>query len=268
MQPGHKSTKHPQGEAVVAALLTPLLALILFALVSAISYAAPAKKQTETAKTRAAAGNAIDAAAQTPSSAADVDAIGLIICKYAKSIDAADTTMATQVWWDSPEVSFIHPLGHEHGLDQIKANVYTHLMGETFFPTRAYAARHHHPRLRRRRLVRVLLGFQCQIPKRRQAYHYSWPRNPSLPQVPVRLAHHPRSLLRHAHDSTRSRFLSGVVRSAHRAGESRLFNITRVNHRGFSSRSRIWREESDRQVASRSQTGWSIQNHGDRVDYH
>ncbi len=33
---------------------------------------------------------------------------------------------------DSPDVSFIHPLGHEHGFEQIKQNVYTRLMGETF----------------------------------------------------------------------------------------------------------------------------------------
>ncbi|MBV9341446.1 MAG: nuclear transport factor 2 family protein, partial [Acidobacteria bacterium] len=26
----------------------------------------------------------------------------------------------------------IHPLGHEHGFDQIKQNVYKHLMGDTF----------------------------------------------------------------------------------------------------------------------------------------
>jgi ketosteroid isomerase-like protein len=33
---------------------------------------------------------------------------------------------------NSPDVTFIHPLGHEHGFDQIKQNVYTHLMGDTF----------------------------------------------------------------------------------------------------------------------------------------
>lgn len=51
---------------------------------------------------------------------------------YSKSVDDADTNLASKIWWDSPEVSFIHPLGHEHGFDQIKQNVYTHLMGETF----------------------------------------------------------------------------------------------------------------------------------------
>jgi Xaa-Pro aminopeptidase len=55
-----------------------------------------------------------------------------LIAKYAKSIDGADTDLASQVWWDSPEASFIHPLGHEHGFEQIKQNVYKRLMGETF----------------------------------------------------------------------------------------------------------------------------------------
>ena len=60
------------------------------------------------------------------------DEIRRMIVKYAKSIDDADTRLALQIWSDSPEVSFIHPLGHEHGLEQIKDNVYKHLMGDTF----------------------------------------------------------------------------------------------------------------------------------------
>jgi ketosteroid isomerase-like protein len=63
---------------------------------------------------------------------ADSGAIRSLIDKYAKSIDAADTTRGAEVWLDSPNVSFIHPLGHEHGFEQIKQNVYTRLMGETF----------------------------------------------------------------------------------------------------------------------------------------
>jgi len=55
-----------------------------------------------------------------------------IVAKYAKSVDGADTALAAQVWMNSPDVSFIHPKGHEHGFEQIKQNVYTHLMGETF----------------------------------------------------------------------------------------------------------------------------------------
>ncbi len=58
--------------------------------------------------------------------------IGQIVAKYARSINEADTELASQVWLDSPDVSFIHPKGHEHGFEQIKENVYKHLMGETF----------------------------------------------------------------------------------------------------------------------------------------
>lgn len=63
---------------------------------------------------------------------AEGDEIERMIAKYAKSIDEADMTLASQIWSDSPEVSFIHPLGHEHGLEQIKQNVYRHLMGDAF----------------------------------------------------------------------------------------------------------------------------------------
>ena len=67
--------------------------------------------------------------AETP---ADSGVIRSLIEKYAKSIDGADTALAAEVWLDSPDVSFIHPLGHEHGFEQIKQNVYMRLMGDTF----------------------------------------------------------------------------------------------------------------------------------------
>ncbi|HKW35007.1 MAG TPA: aminopeptidase P N-terminal domain-containing protein [Candidatus Acidoferrum sp.] len=67
----------------------------------------------------------------SPSSGA-VEEIMNLIAKYTKSIDAADPNLASQVWWDSPEASFIHPLGHEHGFEQIKENVYKRLMGGMF----------------------------------------------------------------------------------------------------------------------------------------
>jgi ketosteroid isomerase-like protein len=70
-----------------------------------------------------------NSSAETP---ADNNAIRNLIEKYAKSVDGADTALAAEVWLDSPDVSFIHPLGHEHGFEQIKQNVYQHLMGDTF----------------------------------------------------------------------------------------------------------------------------------------
>src|SRR5207302_5178582 len=51
-----------------------------------------------------------------------------LIAKYATSVSDADAALASQIWWNSPEASFIHPLGHEQGFEQIKQNVYRRLM--------------------------------------------------------------------------------------------------------------------------------------------
>jgi ketosteroid isomerase-like protein len=63
---------------------------------------------------------------------ADRQEIEQLIAKYARSVDAADTTLAAEVWSRSPDVTFIHPLGHEHGFEQIKRNVYVREMGGIF----------------------------------------------------------------------------------------------------------------------------------------
>jgi ketosteroid isomerase-like protein len=55
-----------------------------------------------------------------------------LITRYAQSVDAADTKLASEIWAISADVSFIHPLGHEHGWEAVKTNVYTKLMGEIF----------------------------------------------------------------------------------------------------------------------------------------
>jgi len=55
--------------------------------------------------------------------------IQTIIEKYAKSIDAADTILAAEIWSQSQDVSFIHPRGHEHGFDQVKQDVYVQMTG-------------------------------------------------------------------------------------------------------------------------------------------
>jgi len=82
---------------------------------------------------RAKGGKGDDCACESSTdTSGDTAAIRGLIEKYAKSVDDADTTLAAEVWWNSPDASFIHPLGHEHGFEQIKQNVYTRLMGDTF----------------------------------------------------------------------------------------------------------------------------------------
>jgi ketosteroid isomerase-like protein len=75
-----------------------------------------------------------------PAEADENEAIRQLIAKYTKSIDDADTMLASLIWMNSPEVSFIHPLGHVHGFEQIKKDVYEQLMGGTF-SERTLAAR-------------------------------------------------------------------------------------------------------------------------------
>jgi|GEM_PF-20063 len=86
-------------------------------------------------------GNGGDAAGSSASrdSGADKNEITAQIARYAKSVDDLDLNLAAQVWWDSPEVSFIHPLGHDHGFDEIKQDIYTRIIGGLF------SARHLQP---------------------------------------------------------------------------------------------------------------------------
>ena len=62
----------------------------------------------------------------------DEAAIRSLIAMYAKSVDAADTTLASTIWASTPDVSFIHPRGHERGWPAIKAKFYEQTMGERF----------------------------------------------------------------------------------------------------------------------------------------
>jgi ketosteroid isomerase-like protein len=59
-------------------------------------------------------------------------AIRDVIATYTKSVDAADTTLASTIWANTPDVSFIHPMGHERGWEAIKLNLYQRTMGEMF----------------------------------------------------------------------------------------------------------------------------------------
>ena len=70
------------------------------------------------------------ASAQTVSK--DTEQITSLIHQYEKSVSNADTNLASEIWSQTDDVSFIHPLGHAHGWDEIKRNVYEKLMGELF----------------------------------------------------------------------------------------------------------------------------------------
>jgi len=54
-----------------------------------------------------------------------------IIANYAAAVDAADVKLAGRIWDNSPDVSFIHPLGQAHGCGEVKG-FFTDVMGGMF----------------------------------------------------------------------------------------------------------------------------------------
>src|SRR4030095_5276867 len=58
--------------------------------------------------------------------------IKALLEKYCQSVNAADTKLAAEVWSTGTDVSFIHPMGHEKGWDQIKTNFFENVMGKMF----------------------------------------------------------------------------------------------------------------------------------------
>src|SRR5208283_4886840 len=75
---------------------------------------------------------AMSQSARSSDRTSDATEIRALIAKYTKSIDDADTALGSEIWSDSPDVSFIHPRGEAHGWDEIKRRVYEDLMGGLF----------------------------------------------------------------------------------------------------------------------------------------
>jgi ketosteroid isomerase-like protein len=61
----------------------------------------------------------------------EAERIRQLIANYAAAVDAADVQLASQVWDNSADVSFIHPLGQAHGWIEVKS-FFTDIMGGTF----------------------------------------------------------------------------------------------------------------------------------------
>jgi|GEM_PF-1446558 len=72
------------------------------------------------------------AAPDAAAAAADNLAIHRLLDQYAKAVDTVDLKLLAQIWYHSAEVSFIYPLGEEHGFDAIEQNVFEKVMGGMF----------------------------------------------------------------------------------------------------------------------------------------
>jgi ketosteroid isomerase-like protein len=72
------------------------------------------------------------AASGAAAAAVDNLAIHRLLDQYAKAVDTVDLKLLGQIWSHSSDVSFIYPLGEEHGFDAIKEHVFEKGMGRMF----------------------------------------------------------------------------------------------------------------------------------------
>jgi hypothetical protein len=63
------------------------------------------------------------------SSPSDEAQIRSVLAEYRQSVDTLDPASISEVWSGDLPVSFIHPLGTDEGLDQIKADIFGKVMG-------------------------------------------------------------------------------------------------------------------------------------------
>jgi ketosteroid isomerase-like protein len=61
-----------------------------------------------------------------PSDEAQIDSL---LTKYRQSVDTLDPALITEIWSSDLPVSFIHPLGTDEGLDQIRSDIFGTIMG-------------------------------------------------------------------------------------------------------------------------------------------
>jgi ketosteroid isomerase-like protein len=66
------------------------------------------------------------------SATADSAAIHDLLGEYVQAVDRVDLKLLAQIWSHSPEVSFIYPLGEEHGYEAIEQHVFQKVMGGMF----------------------------------------------------------------------------------------------------------------------------------------
>ena len=62
----------------------------------------------------------------------DEACIAGLVDAYFRSVISLDLDLASSVWLTSPDVSFVHPRGHERGWDEVVRNFYVATMGAHF----------------------------------------------------------------------------------------------------------------------------------------
>jgi ketosteroid isomerase-like protein len=64
--------------------------------------------------------------------APDVQAIRDLLQRYTQAVNAVDFSLLSEIWSHSSDISFIYPLGEEHGFDAIEQHVFRDVIGGMF----------------------------------------------------------------------------------------------------------------------------------------
>jgi ketosteroid isomerase-like protein len=72
---------------------------------------------------------ALPSKAQAQSASPDEVKIGALLAKYRQSVDSLDPALISEIWSSDLPVSFVHPLGTDQGLNQIKSDIFGNIMG-------------------------------------------------------------------------------------------------------------------------------------------
>ena len=135
--------------------------------------------------------------------APDVKAIRDLLERYVQAVDTVDLSLLSEIWSHSSDVSFVYPLGEEHGFDAIEHHVFKDVMGGMFsrrdFRTRsvtihvngnaAWSEFHwvFHATMRTDGSVMTTTGVETQIYRKEGTrwrlvhVHYSEDRHPATP---------------------------------------------------------------------------------------
>jgi ketosteroid isomerase-like protein len=66
---------------------------------------------------------------EAQSASPDEVKINAVLAKYRQCVDTLDPALISEIWSSDLPVSFVHPLGTDEGLSQIKTDIFGNIMG-------------------------------------------------------------------------------------------------------------------------------------------
>jgi ketosteroid isomerase-like protein len=74
----------------------------------------------------------LQACTRAPATDQDRASVQQLLDKYFESVKAADTKLASEVWWQSPDIVVVTPLGRFQGWENVRENLYVNFLQKAF----------------------------------------------------------------------------------------------------------------------------------------